>query len=103
MIFIHLKNRAEPKKLYSVFSYATLSKLTINCSKQDAFLRVLGERLNSIQEVKSSILSVSTTVHRTILFLPAFRVGVFYDKLKISLLSSIMVKRWCCYEYGRKN
>ena len=37
-----------------------------------AFLRVLGERLNGIQEVKSSILSVSTTVHRTIIFLPIF-------------------------------
>ena len=63
MIFIHLKNRAEPKKLYSVFSYATLSKLTINCSKQDAFLRVSGERLNGMGEVKSAIHSVSTTAY----------------------------------------
>ena len=63
----------------------------------------LGERLNGIQEVKSSILSVSTTVHRTIIFLPAFKWVFFYDILKTSLLSSIMIKRWCCYEYGRKN
>ena len=87
MIFIHLKNRAEPKKLYSVFSYATLSKLTINCSKQDAFLRVLGERLTGSQEVRGS----PTMLHHEIR--NHYDCGFFYVNIKLNKLLPISKKQ----------